>query len=45
MELRLETKIEGGKPEILKWLFGAMAAQAGLIVALIELLPPFLIGR
>jgi hypothetical protein len=27
------------KAEILKWMFGAMAAQTGLIVALIKLLP------
>lgn len=39
MELRLETKMEGVKAEILKWMFGAMAAQTGLIVALIKLLP------
>ena len=39
MELRLEAKIEGVKAEILKWMFGAMVAQTGLIVALIKLLP------
>lgn len=38
-ELRLESKLEGVKAEILKWMFGAMAAQTGLIVALIKLLP------
>jgi hypothetical protein len=39
MELRLETKIEASKAEILKWMFGAMVAQTGLIVALLKLLP------
>ena len=39
VELRLETKMEGVKAEILNWMFGAMAAQTGLIVALIKLLP------
>lgn len=39
MELRLETKIEGVKAEIWKWMFGAVAAQTGPIVALIKLLP------
>jgi hypothetical protein len=45
MELGLEKKIEGVKAEIRKWLFGAVAAQTGLIAALIKLLPPFLMGR
>ena len=39
MELRLETKMEGAKADIRKWMFGAMVAQTGLIVALIKLLP------
>ncbi len=39
MELRLETKIEGVKADIRKWMFAAMVAQTGLIVALIKLLP------
>jgi hypothetical protein len=38
-ELRLENKIEATKAEILKWMFGAMAAQTGIIVALLKLLP------
>lgn len=37
-ELRLENKIEATKAEILKWMFGAMAAQTGIIVALLKLL-------
>jgi len=44
--LRLEAKIEGVRgeiqgvrAEIVKWMFGAMAAQTGLIVALLKLLP------
>lgn len=45
MELRLEAKIEGVKAESLKWMFGAMAAQTGLIVALIKLLPAAGCGR
>ena len=37
--LRLESKLQRVKAEILKWMFGAMVAQTGLIVALIKLLP------
>ena len=38
--LRLATKadIEALKADLLKWLFGALIAQGGLIVALVELL-------
>ena len=38
--LRLATKadIEGVKSELLKWMFGALIAQGGLIVALVKLL-------
>ena len=38
--LRLETKaaIEAVKADLLKWLFGALIAQGGLIVALVKLL-------
>ena len=38
--LRQETKadIAGTKAELLKWMFGAMAAQTGIIVAVIRLL-------
>ncbi len=38
--LRQETKaaIEGMKADLLKWLFGALIAQGGLIVALVKLL-------
>jgi len=35
---RLETKIEAVKADLLKWMFGAMIAQGGLIVALVKLL-------
>ena len=38
-ELRLETKIADNKAEILKWMYGAMAAQTALIVGLLKLLP------
>ena len=39
--LRQETKaaIEAVKVDLLKWLFGALIAQGGLIVALVKLLP------
>ena len=39
--LRQETKaaIETVKVDLLKWLFGALIAQGGLIVALVKLLP------
>ncbi len=38
--LRQETKatIEAVKADLLKWLFGALIAQGGLIVALVKLL-------
>ena len=38
--LRQETKanIESAKSDLLKWLFGALIAQGGLIVALVKLL-------
>lgn len=38
--LRLETQanIEALKADLLKWLFGALIAQGGLIVALVKLL-------
>lgn len=39
MELRLEAKLEANKDELLKWMFGAMVAQTGVIVALLKLLP------
>ena len=34
----LELKIEKAKVDLLKWLFGALVAQGGLIVALVKLL-------
>ena len=39
--LRQETKaaIEAVKVDLLKWLFGALIAQGGLVVALVKLLP------
>ena len=39
LEARMTTTVADAKAEILKWMFGAMAAQTGLIVALIKLLP------
>jgi len=39
LEARITTTVADAKAEILKWMFGAMAAQTGLIVALIKLLP------
>ena len=38
--LRLETRagIEAAKSELLKWMFGGLIAQGGLIVALVKLL-------
>ena len=36
--LRLETKIEANKHEILKWMIGTMLAQPALIVAVIAFL-------
>ncbi len=35
---RVEARIEATKSDLLKWLFGAMIAQGGLIVALVKLL-------
>ena len=35
---RLEVRIEAAKSDILKWMFGAMIAQGGLIVALVKFL-------
>jgi len=35
---KLEVKIETVKADLLKWIFGAMIAQGGLIVALVKLL-------
>ena len=37
-EARMEARMEAVKSDLLKWLFGAMIAQGGLIVALIKLL-------
>ena len=38
VELRLEAKIETTKSDILRWMFGAMAAQTALIVGLVKLI-------
>ncbi len=35
---RLDVKIESVKADLLKWMFGTLVAQGGLIVALIKLL-------
>ena len=35
---RVEARIESARADVLKWMFGAMVAQSGLIVALIKLL-------
>ncbi len=35
---KVEVRIEEAKSEILKWVFGALVAQGGLIVALVKLL-------
>lgn len=35
---QLEARIETVKADLLKWMFGAMIAQGGLIVALVKLL-------
>jgi len=35
---KVEARIEEAKSEILKWIFGALVAQGGLIVALVKLL-------
>jgi hypothetical protein len=37
-ELRLEAKIEGVKADLIKWLFGTIVAQTGLIIAAIRFL-------
>lgn len=37
-ELRLEAKIEAIKAELIKWLFGTIVAQTGLIIAAFKLL-------
>jgi len=37
-ELRLEAKIEGIKADLIKWLFGTIVAQTGLIIAAVKLL-------
>ena len=38
VEAGLQRNIEAVKADLLKWLFGAMIAQGGLIVALVKLL-------
>ena len=38
LEGRLKVEIANIKTELLKWMIGAMIAQAGLVVALIKLL-------
>ena len=35
---KVEARMEAIKSDLLKWLFGAMIAQGGLIVALVKLL-------
>ena len=35
---KVEAQIEAVKADLLKWLFGALIAQGGLIVALVKLL-------
>ncbi len=35
---KVEARIEAVKSELLKWMFGALIAQGGLIVALVKLL-------
>ena len=35
---KVEARIEAAKSEILKWVFGALVVQGGLIVALVKLL-------
>ena len=35
---KVEAKIESVKVDLLKWMFGALIAQGGLIVALVKLL-------
>lgn len=37
-ELRLETRIVETKADILRWVFGAMAAQTAIIVGLLKIL-------
>lgn len=39
IELPLKVKIEEASGDILKWMFSAMAAQTGPIVALLKPLP------
>ena len=34
----IEAEVEAAKSDLLKWLFGALIAQSGLIVALVKLL-------
>ena len=38
LRLTTEAKFEATKAELLKWFLGALAAQSGLIVALVKLL-------
>lgn len=38
VKAELEAKIEAIRADLLKWMFGAMVAQGGLIVALVKLL-------
>ena len=40
VEARMEARMEAGRANLLKWLYAAMIAQGGLIVALIKLLEP-----
>ena len=35
---KVEARVETAKSDLLKWLFGALVAQGGLIVALVKLL-------
>ena len=35
---RVEAKLEAVKADLLKWMFGALIAQGGLVVALVKLL-------
>jgi hypothetical protein len=37
-ELRLEAKTEAVKADIIKWLFGTIIAQTGIIIAAVKLL-------
>jgi len=38
LEARLHARIKAVKSDLLKWMFGALIAQGGLIVALVKLL-------